>query len=376
MSKNLLFLILIIYNLGCKSQSTEPTPPPPVALNLKTANPAIKFGSHININQNHPDNEAYKAIIQKEFGACQSLWYPGFNIGWLSKTNYNFTNFNDNVNYMVANKITPIMHMLFGPNQYEPDWLVNGNFTAAELEVLMKDMIDKIMESNDNKNKVEIWNVINELYNNGDGTYQKDILWTKMGYEDDKSGLTGEDNINTKHPIFIRKAFEYCRAKTNKKLEIRDYNIESNDPNNGNNRKHKAIYQLIKHMKNSNIPIDALGIQGHFDIGAISSMVSNFEIEAGFSRFKKLGIEVYVTEMDFGTKDTYTEVKKTQQGSDYFNYVKQAVLGGATIINTWGIYDNSDLYWRQNENPLLWDTKLVKKPIYNKVIDALKATKK
>ncbi len=375
MRKNLGFLILLCFMLGCKKGGTQP-PKPAEIVTLKTANPAVKFGSHINILGTHPDNAAYKSIILKEYNACQSLWYPGFNIGWLAKDKYFFDTFNANVNWMKENNITPIMHMLFGPNQYEPTWLINGNYTAAELDALMKDMIDKIMESNDNKNKVEIWNVINELFNNGDGTYQKDILWTKMGYEPDNSGLTGSDKINSQHPIFIRKAFEYCRAKTSKKLELRDYFIESNDPSNSQNRKHKAFYQLVKHMQNNKIPIDAVGIQGHFDIGGLTSMVNNFEIEAAFRRFKDLGIEVYVTEMDIGTKDTFTEAKKAQQTIDYRNYLKQAINGGATIINTWGIYDNSDQYWRLNESPLLWNTQLIKKPCYIGALDALKATKK
>ena len=49
--------------------------------------------------------------------------------------------------------------------------------------------------------------------------------------------------------------------KTNKKLELRDYNIENNNPQYGFDDKHKGFYQLVKHMQNSGIPIDAVGIQ-------------------------------------------------------------------------------------------------------------------
>lgn len=357
---------------------------------LKTANPAVKFGSLIYINSTKlppVDMNTYKNTIIKEFGACQSSWFPGFNIGWKSPNTYDFTKFNENVNFMVENKITPMMHLLFGPNFYEPYWLWSQGktFTNAELEALMYDMIDKIMESNDNKNKVEVWNVINELFEKdgkyrAGGTGEWNIIWNQLGYEDDKSGLTFENKVNDKHPIFIRKVFEYCRKKTSKKLELRDYGLESNNANNGFNFKHKAIYQLIKHMKNSNIPIDALGIQGHHELGTIGTMISSFEVEDAFKRYKDLGIDVYVTELDFPTKSegaAMTTAEIVQQKTDYTNYIKQAVRGGVTIINTWGIYDNGEAgNWYVDCSPLLWDKNFVKKASYDGAIRGLYDSRK
>ncbi len=381
-----LFVCLFATMNGCKPKTVTPPTPPATTYYLKTANPAVKFGSLIYINSSTTPKDVayYKEIINREYNACQTSWFPGFNVGWLGENVYELDKFNENINFMVANKITPMMHLLFGPNFYEPDWLVKNTYTNAQLETLMKNMIDKVMESNDNKNKIEVWNVINELFAN-DGKYRPagkttwDIVWNQMGYEDDQSGLTGIDKVNAKHPIFIRKAFEYCRLKTGKKLELRDYNIESNDQSNGNNFKHKGFYQLVKHMKNANIPIDAVGIQGHHEIGSIASMVSNFEIETAYKRFKDLGVEVYITELDFPSKDKVplTEAQKLQQKSDYTNYLKQAINGGATIINTWGMYDNGEAgNWYVDQSPLLWDNNLKKKPAYDGVIKALLDTRK
>jgi endo-1,4-beta-xylanase len=375
-------IVFVLSIFSCK-ETEVPAPTVPVGTTLKAANPAVRFGSlvYINSSKTPSDLGLYKSLIYREFNACQAAWFPGYNIGWLGPNKYDFTKFNENINFFSENKITPMMHVLFSTNQYEPTWLVNGNYTAAQLEELMKDMIDKIMESNDNKNKVEVWNVINELFDkNGKyqpaGTTKFDIIWNKMGYEPDKSGLSGADKINDQHPIFIRKAFEYCRLKTSKKLELRDNNIESFSTDNFFNAKHKGFYQLCKHMINSKIPLDAVGIQGHFDIGNLTPMINAFEIQQGYKRFKDLGLEVYVTELDIGSKTPSNATLLNQQKTDYYNYIKQAVKGGATIINTWGIRDNGEAgNWRIDEYPLLWDVNFNKKPAYDGALKALQDTR-
>ena len=44
------------------------------------------------------------------------------------------------------------------------------------------------------------------------------------------------------------------------KLELRDYGIEFWD----GSKKARAFYQLVKHLVNSGVPLDAVGFQGHF----------------------------------------------------------------------------------------------------------------
>jgi GH35 family endo-1,4-beta-xylanase len=388
--KNLYVLLTCIFALTAVSCGGDDEKTPATTTNtattLKAANPDIKIGSliYINSSKTPTDLPKYKNLITREFNSCQTSWFPGFNTGWLAPGFYDFDRANENINYMVEAKLNPWVHLLFGPNLYEPDWLIeganNGTYNAAQLETLMKDMIDKIMESNKNKDKVEIWNVLNEVFLN-DGQYRPmgktvdDLLWAKMGYEDDQSGLTGSDKINAKHPIFIRKAFEYCRAKTTKKLELRDYSIESNNENNFNNRKHKAFYQLVKHMKNAKIPIDAISIQGHFVTGKVQEMIGSGEIQLGVKKFKDLGVLVYISELDIGTKGPVTDAQKAQQKKDYYDVVKQCVRGGATIINLWGLADEQEAGdWRVGEGVCVWDKNYVKKPAYDGVLQALKDT--
>jgi endo-1,4-beta-xylanase len=276
---------------------------------------------------------------------------------------------------MVDNGLTPTMHMLVGPDIYMPNWLINGNKTPEQLDKLLQNLIYSIMDSNDNKDKVSVWNVANELFDD-DGTYRTNMVLRKMGWEDDNSGLTEGDKINSKHPIFIRKAFTYCRDKTGNKLEIRDFNIESDEPGFENYRKTKALYQLIKHMLNSGIPIDAVGIQGHHSIGKSDFIFSNNRLKETVYKFKSLGLDVNITELDFRTNfRTWNQTLANQQKQDYFNYIKQAIDGGAGSISFWGIQDDFDPAWLQKEHPLPWDANLEKKQAYFGVQEAIDATK-
>jgi GH35 family endo-1,4-beta-xylanase len=350
----------------------DETPISPTELSLKQINPRILVGSPIDITAS---NDKYQGIFKTEFNSGQALWYGRWGDRWAGEYQYDFTRINKNVNWLKEAGMTPTFHMLVGPDSYMPDWLIKGTWTEAKLDSLLRGLIFSIMDSNDNKSKVESWNVINELFED-DGTYRKNMVWTQMGWERDSSTLTGVDRINTQHPVFIRKAFSYCREKTNKKLELRDFNIESNT-NNDNHKRHKAIYQLLKHMLNTKIPVDAVGFQGHIIVGQAGWILDNEAFKATVEKFKALGIEVYVTELDVRTnKKTWTEKLAIQQKEDYYNYIRQAIEGGATMINTWGIQDGEDKGWIPDEYPLPWDEKLDKKPAYFGFRQALMDTKK
>ncbi|MDC0008261.1 endo-1,4-beta-xylanase [bacterium] len=375
-SKTVLLCAFWLFTVSCsQDRAPEPTTesvtedpvenPTPLAVGLKDFNPEIKIGG----NFSFVDQAKYLAITETEFNATQVLYYAGFG-GWPSRNEYDFTNLNTSVNWLAERNIGTHIHMLFGPDLYMPDWLKKVTWTPEELDSLMQEYIQNIMDANDNKNKVAVWNVINELFND-DGTYRSDMVWNQMGFEDDISDLTGDENINTQHPIFIRKAFEYCRNATSAKLEYRDYLIENNDPGSGWDKKHKATYQLLKHMLNSNIPLDAVGIQGHFDIGELGWVLDNKGLQQIVEKFKALGLEVYITEMDIGTKGAYTTAEQEQQRTDFYNYTLQALNGGAERIYTWGVHDGRDQFWRTDEKPLLWDANLDPKKAYEGVKKAL-----
>jgi GH35 family endo-1,4-beta-xylanase len=369
-----LFVLLIA---SCTPQ--PPVQPQPIIaessvneIAMKDLNPDVLIGSHIDIAY---DNAKYMNIAKTEFNSCQALWYGSWG-GWLSPGEYDFSRIIRNVNWMHERGVSSQVHMLVGNDLYTPSWIIDGKWTGMELDTLLRDMIYSIMDTNDNKNKVDIWNVANELFED-DGSYRTKMVWNKIGWESDSSDLSGVDKINDKHPLFIRKAFTYCREKTNRKLELRDFNIENNVPSHDNDKRHKAFYQLLNHMLKSNIPIDAVGIQAHLLVGKISWLTDDDALKKAVQKFKALGLEVYITELDARIEtQKWTPSVARQQSEDYYNYIKQAIEGGATRINFWGIQDGLDKGWITTEHPLLWDENLNRKPAYTKVRQVLMDTRK
>jgi hypothetical protein len=183
---------------------------------LKDINPDLLVGAPLEV---HRGFDKYLNTIKTEFSTGQGLWFCRWG-GWSGENLYDFDEFNQNINWMVDNGLHPTMHMLVGPDIYMPNWLINGNHTPKELDELLQNLIYSIMDSNNNKDKVNVWNVANELFDD-DGTYRSNMVLRKMGWEDDKSGLADDDYINSKHPLFIRKAFTYCRDKTGNKQVLK-----------------------------------------------------------------------------------------------------------------------------------------------------------
>lgn len=370
----LILSAIVFYSTSCKKQAVSNTGVTETSTDqLQIINANVLVGSPVDIDSINLIPK-YKNIVLTQFNCGQAKWYARYG-GWNGPYDYDFNNFNGTVNWLAANKKSPMMHMLIGPDSYMPDWLLNKTWTKAQLDSMLKKMIYAFMDANDNKNKVDVWNVVNEAFNYDNGAYQAGMIWNQLGWENDKSGLTGADKINAKHPIFIRKAFQYCRDKTNKKLELRDYNIENNNSTYGFDDKHKGFYQLVKHMLNSGIPLDAVGIQGHHEISNINWLTQNNDLQTIVTKFKALGLDVYITEMDMASgTQTWNNTLAQQQKNDYYNYILQSINGGASRVCTWGISDG-DPYWLTNEHPLLWDENYNKKPAYYGVKQALVETR-
>ena len=333
----------------------------------------ISYGggaSHGVINDGSP-NRIYTELCKKEFNIGQATWGPG---RWNKDTPSDFNDVNAVINWSRGqyDKVTAML--ITGPDNYMPAWFTSGTFTPTEMDDMLKKLVNEIMDSNDNKSKVDVWNVANELFNN-DGTY-RDMKWDDMGWEDDVSGLKGTDRVNLKHPVFIGKAFQYCREKTNALLELRDYGMENGDPSDRYYAKYKAFYQLIKHLKATNRPIDVVGIQGHMTIGA--SYPNGYDtFMKTVKKFKDAGVDVHITELDIvsakvnSQPQPWTKALADQQRKDYYDVVTAALKSGVNLISLWGLRDNNDPNWMYGQAPLLYDENYHKKPAYYGVQRAL-----
>ena len=218
------------------------------------------------------------------------------------------------------------------------------------------------------------------------GDESEDVKWMSLGYEEDKSGLDGEDKINDRHPVFIRKVLEEVRSLSTSKLEIRDFNIAFGG------HKSDGLYQLIKHLKNTGVPIDAVGFQCHLNYNIDYNYSDMFK---NIKRFQALGVEVFITELDVGMNLWGGKGKPRRKVSDvmraesdwaeyfrkqndiYYNVIKTARQAGVTLISDWGFRDDVPYgNWRKDQKAWLLNKDYSKKKAFYSVLRALYETQK
>lgn len=316
------------------------------------------------------DADKVKSTIKQEFGLVQTTAYPAWGVWTGSAQNpktYDLTSTNKVINWADAEGKKIAIHLLAGSGTYFPAWFNTGTWSNAQVEDLLTNWISSIMTSNNNSSKVDYWNVVNEAFT-WDGQYWADSTlcrWQQLGWEDDKSGLSGTAKVYAKHPVYIRKAFEIARKYSTAKLELRDYYIEFWD----DSKKARAFYQLVKHLKNSGVPIDAVGFQGHFRLDYNYDWA---KLTKAVQEYKKLGLEVYITEIDYGDADQIAPAKQSNwstqmenaQKTGYYNFVKAAVTGGVDWLCLWGVADNTNSYWRMGQDALLFTSQYKPKAVY------------
>lgn len=213
------------------------------------------------------------------------------------------------------------------------------------------------------KGRIYAWDVVNEAVpDTGTAIYRNSKF-----YE-----IIGED--------YIEKAFEYAHAADpDAKLFYNDYNTE-------NEAKREKIFQLIKKLKDKNVPIHGVGLQGHWSVYEPSAAA----LQESISRFEGLGLAVQITELDVSIhpkehgrrektaadKSVLTPETLSKQASQYEMLFETFRKNRGTItgVTFWNVSDKTT--WLDNfpvrgrkDYPLLFDENLQPKPFFSKIVD-------
>jgi endo-1,4-beta-xylanase len=161
-------------------------------------------------------------------------------------------------------------HVLVWHSQ-TPPWVFkdqDGNpVTRDTLLARMKDHIQTVVGRY--KGRIHTWDVVNEAV--GDDGNLRESPWYR---------IIGED--------YIEKAFRYAmEADPGAKLVYNDYSLASA-------AKREGTVRLVRDLQSKGVRVDAVGMQGHYDL----VYPSLEELEASIVAFSDLGVEVMVTEMD------------------------------------------------------------------------------
>jgi GH35 family endo-1,4-beta-xylanase len=222
------------------------------------------------------------------------------------------------------------------------------------------------------RGRVKMWNVVNEAISDKDNEYLKDTPALRA---------IGGD--------YILKAFEFAHAADPMaELYYNDYNIE--DPG-----KLEKTLRLIRELKSNGARIDAVGIQGHW----LLDWPPTERIEKGIEALAAEGVKVMITELDVDPlpRDTSgANMAVTEKGANPFpnefpaemqeklarryGEIVTAIMKHPEVrmIGFWGTHDGRS--WLNNfpvkgrtNHPLLFDRKLLPKPAFGAVLQALKS---
>lgn len=295
---------------------------PPYLKNLASKK-GIDIG--VAVNNKHLNDKNYKKLIKREFNILTPEYEMKFWPIHPARDKYDFTLADKVVLFAKKNKMKVRGHTLVWHHQL-PDWVAKGIFTKDELIKVLHAHINKVVRRY--KGKLVAWDVINEAV-------------------DDNGELRKSVWLNVIGPEYIEMAFRFAHEVDQKiKLYYNDYNID------GLNRKSDAVYKLIKGLLKKGVPIHGIGLQMHL----LEEHPPNPEsVEKNIKRFKKLGLEVSITEMDVRIKKSVTQEKLENQARVYNEILKVALQTKCNAFILWGVSDAHSWipYWFKNYNAAL-----------------------
>jgi len=364
------FLLLLSLTVGaCSKSATEPDPPVvngntrptnlsqynQVTAGLKDYFPAAEyFAIGAAIAPSTVDNADAAKLLKRHFNSLTAENVMKWSTLQPTEGTFNFTDADKIVAFAQANNMKVRGHTLCWHNQV-PDWIFkNGTANASKDLVLQRLRAHITAVMNHFKGKVYCWDVVNEAIDDGSNIY-KATNWYN---------ICGED--------YITEAFKAARlADPSAKLFYNDYSEV-------NPTKRDKICDLLKKLKDQNL-VDGMGMQGHWNI----NYPSNQLLTDALDKYKSLGIEVQVTELDVSVytadsdpQTTYTATIAQNQAAAYgrFFNIFRTYKGTITGVTFWGVADNYS--WLDNfpvagrkNYPFLFDALYNPKQAYFTVIN-------
>lgn len=254
-------------------------------------------------------------------------------------------------------------------------WMKSGsNGLAVSKEELLR-RIEKHVETvvQRYRESATMWDVVNEVLADGGEGYLRDSIYTRT------AGIE-----------FIDAAFHAAKKNDPDALLIyNDYNCHFPE-------KREKLIRLLTGLKDRGVPVDAYGMQGHFELGDNSLE----QLRETFEALRKLDIKVVVSELDidvvtrgrwWADDGKYREELKRydpyqeglpgeiemQQVGQYaalfrlFDEYQDVIVR----VSFWNLHDGQSWLnyfpWRRTNYPLLFDRGLKAKPAYEKVIEIL-----
>lgn len=250
---------------------------------------------------------------------------------------------------------TLMWHSQVGAWMYQD---ANGNLLSKdELYANMKHHIQAVVERY--KDVVYCWDVVNEAVADSPvRPGQSDMRQSPM-YQ-----IAGEE--------FIYKAFEYAHEADPEAL------LFYNDYNDAEPGKCQRICDLVKRMKDAGVPVDGIGMQGHYNVYGPSEQ----DIDAALTKYSEVVDHIHMTELDIRVNTdsggnlrfnrgearpvpSYLQTLQQDQYAKLFKVLRKH-KDVVDCVTFWNLSD-ADSWLGANNAPLLFDREYKVKKAYNVV---------
>jgi endo-1,4-beta-xylanase len=287
---------------------------------------------------------------------------------------YNFEPADQFVEFGEKHDMDMVGHCLVWHNQ-TPAWVFqdeSGNPTVRD--TLLQRMHDHIYTVVGRyRGKVHAWDVVNEAI--GDDGQMRRTPWSE---------IIGDD--------YVQKAFEFAReADPGAILILNDYSLP-------NPEKRDGMVRLVKDLQSRGVKVDAVGMQGHYQL----DYPSMDTLEAAIRAFAELDCRVVITELDINVLPNPTgrvdaDVARQEEFQSRYNPYTAGLPDSVQLqlaeqygrlftvfvrnadkidrVTFWGIHDGSS--WKNNfpvrgrtNYPLLYDRQYQPKLAFDYVMKA------
>ena len=243
------------------------------------------FTIGVALNGRNVSDDAQKALVVKEFNSvtAENDWKPGEIHP--KEGVWNFEKADKIADFCRQNGIKMRGHCLCWHSQFA-DWMfTDKKGKEVKKEVFyerLRDHIQTIMKRY--KDVVYAWDVVNEaMADDGGGP-----RWGFGRGGQEPSPYRQSRHFKLCGDEFIAKAFQFAReADPDVLLFYNDYSCVDEG-------KRERIYNMVKKMKDAGVPIDGIGMQGHYNI----YFPSEEQLEKAIVRFKEIVKHIHITELD------------------------------------------------------------------------------
>ena len=254
------------------------------------------FKIGVAVNQRNVTDAQQSALVVKEFNSITAENDMKPALTEPKEGEFTWENADRIADFCRKNGIKLRGHCLMWHSQIG-QWMYEDNPSKEVFFERMRKHIHAVV--NRYKDVVYCWDVVNEAITddkNAMDPYRQSPLYKIAGDE------------------FIAKAFQYAHEADPKAL------LFYNDYNECDPIKSQRIYNMVKAMKQAGVPIDGIGMQGHYNIYGPTSE----DIDRAITLYKKIVKHIHVTELDIRVNtEMGGQLRFSREGVNVSDSIKQ-----------------------------------------------------